>query len=489
MKKTASLLLLLLLALCATLFVRAMLVEPPQREGNSQPVTFAPDTSQAVDHLAQAISFRTVSADQPEADRTAFSGFQTFLERSYPAVHSATHKTVINRYSQVHHWPGSNENLKPILLLAHYDVVSAVSHEVTDWRYPPFAGTIAEGHIWGRGAQDNKGSLIAIMEALSALVREGYQPQRSIYIAFGHDEETGGSEGAKQIASYLQGKNLQFEFILDEGSMIAVDMLPQLKNPIAVIGPAEKGQLTLKLSASAPGGHASMPPAHTAVGRVAGAVTRLEENPFPIDRQLSRAFFDELLPHMPFHLKILFANHWLFDPFIDWLISNKPALNAGVRTTVAATMISGGSAENALPVSASAIINVRILPGDSIASVTDRIKDLIDDDQVRIETIGTASEPSAVSNTEGSGYRLVRRTVHQVSGKQSTIVAPRLVVAATDARHYSELSEQILRFLYIPVTPDSISGLHGPNERIAIDDLANAIQFYYQLIRNADKFQ
>lgn len=271
--------------------------------------------------------------------------------------------------------------------------------------------------------------------------------------------------------------------------MIAVDMLPQLENPIAVIGPAEKGYLTVKLSASAPGGHASMPPAHTAVGRVAGAVARLEENPFPIDRQLSRAFFDELLPHMPFHLKILFANYWLFDPLIDWMISNNPAINAGVRTTVAATMISGGSAENALPVSASAIINVRIVPGDSIASVTDRIKDLIDDDQVNIEAIGTASEPSAVSDTQGSGYRLLRRTIHQVSGKQSTIVAPRLVVAATDARHYSELSEQILRFLYIPLTPDSITGLHGPNERIAIDDLANAIQFYYQLIRNSNKLQ
>lgn len=499
MKKFLSILILLLATLAATLIIRAMSVEPPRREGSTQKVLFQPDAATAADHLASALSYRTVSHDGKALTNTTdteFLNFQTFLEHSYPAAHSAMDKTLINQYSLLYHWQGSDPQKKPILLLAHYDVVpatlpasadeTAAKTETSPWQHPPFAGEISEGYIWGRGALDDKASLIAIMETIDALVREGYQPKRSIYLAFGHDEEIGGKNGAMQIAKHLADKNLRFDFILDEGSMIAIDMIPQFDYAIAAIGPAEKGYLSLKLSSQAKGGHASMPPPQSAIGQLASAIHKLEQNPSPIDRELSQALYDEILPHMPFAMKIVLANRWLFNPLIDWAISSSPSLNAGLRTTLATTMIQGGHKENVLPSTASATLNIRILPGDTIAAVIARVKDTIDNEQIRIDILGTANEASAVTDTKGSAYTLIRRTIHQLSGKDNTLVVPRLVVAATDARHYQHLSDQVLRFIYLPVTPDTISGIHGDNEKVAIEDLAQAIRFYYQLIRNAD---
>lgn len=484
-KKLLTAVLLILLALAIVIVVRTMSVEPPKPTGNAQKVKFQPDAAVAADHLASAIKYRTISHDNVKPDAAEFLGFQAFLERSYPAVHSALSRTIINQYSMLYHWQGSEPQLNPLLLLAHYDVVPANNSD--QWQHPPFAGEIKEGYIWGRGTLDDKGSLISIMEAIDALVREGYQPQRSIYLAFGHDEEVSGKNGAMQIAQHLQDKKLRFDFILDEGGMIAVDMIPNFDYAIAAIGPAEKGYLTLELTSETAGGHSSMPPKRTAIGHLASAIHQLEENPFPIDRHLSQALYNEILPQMPFSMKALFANTWLFNPLIDWAISNNPPLNAGVRTTVAATMIQGGEKENVLADSAKATINIRILPGDSIDSVIERITDIIDDSTIKIERAGTANEPSAVTDINGSAYALIRKTIHQVGNKQDIIVAPRLVVAATDARHYSELSNQVLRFIYLPVTPQTISGIHGVNERIAIKDLPQTIRFYYQLIRNADR--
>lgn len=491
MKKILFVSLLLLAALIATLIILTMAVEPPRYEGRVQKVLFQADAASAADHLATALSYRTISRDGNDLSNeyiNEFLGFQTFLEHSYPAVHSALKKTPINKHSLLYHWQGSSSELAPILLLAHYDVVPAGSKQnASTWQHPPFAGDISEGVIWGRGALDDKASLIAIMETIDALVREGYQPKRSIYLAFGHDEEIGGKNGAMQIARHLKEKELRFDFILDEGSMIGVGMIPGFDYAIAAIGPAEKGYLSLKLTSKAKGGHASMPPRHSAIAQLATAIHQLEENPFPIDRALSRSLYNEMLPHMPFGMKVILANNWLFRPLIDWAISNNPALNAGLRTTLATTIIEGGDKENVLPNIASATLNIRIIPGDSIAAVITRIKAIIDNENIITEILGSASEATKVSDIKGSAYTLIRRTIHQLSDNgNKTLVIPKLVVAATDARHYQDLSDQVLRFIYLPVTPETISGIHGDNERVAIKDLSQAIRFYYQLIRNSD---
>ncbi len=457
------------------------MVKPARSSNGVGQVAFQPKTAIATDHLARALTFKTLSFDSGNPDKTAFLDFHTFLERSYPATHSALSRTVINEYSLLYHWQGSEAQLPPILLLAHFDVVPANS---ADWQHPPFAGHVESGVIWGRGALDDKGSLIAIMEAVESLLRGGFKPRRSIYLAFGHDEEIGGQQGAKHIARKLEDNNLQFDLILDEGSMIADGILEQIEQPIALIGPAEKGYISLQLSSESTGGHSSMPPKHTAIGRIAGAITRLEENPFPANRDLTEQFFAQLMPHMPFFTKTVFANTWFFQPLIDWRISNNPALNAGVRTTTAATIINGGTKENILPQRAVATINVRLIPGDTVDPSIERIRQIVNDSAVQIHVKGEAIEASVISDLNGPGYALLKDTIQHLNVK--TLVAPRLVVGVTDARHYQNLSKQIFRFAYFPVRPDTINSIHGRDERVTETELIDAIRFYYQLIHNSN---
>jgi carboxypeptidase PM20D1 len=485
MKKIALLLLLCLVALACVLLVKTFRFTSKQVP--VEPVNaLAVDREAVAGRLAQSLRFQTVSyRDAKQFRGEEFAGFHKFLETSFPRVHSTLTKEVVGDYSLLYTWKGREDAGGPILLLSHQDVVPVEPGTEGNWAQPPFEGRIQDGYIWGRGALDDKVGVLGILEAVELLLGQGFQPRRTIYLAFGHDEEVGGRNGAARIAALLQSRGVRPDYILDEGSAVTDGILPGVSSPVALIGVAEKGIVSLELSVEGEGGHSSTPPPHTAVGILSMAISSLEENQMPASsRGVIGRMFDYVGPEMSFGNKLVFANLWLFRPLVERRLAAAPSTNAAIRTTTAATMIEGGVKENVLPSKASAVVNFRILPGDSIQSVTDHAVRAINDPRVKVARYGdTANEPSPVSSIDSTAYQVLQRTIRQLF--QGTVVAPSQVTGATDARHYAGLSDNIYRFAPFVVRPEDLKRIHGTDERISVEHYAQCVRFYHQLIINS----
>jgi carboxypeptidase PM20D1 len=331
---------------------------------------------------------------------------------------------------------------------------------------------------------DDKAGALGILEAVEHLLAEGFAPARTVYLAFGHDEEIGGERGAKQIAALLASRGVALEFVVDEGLSILDGVIPGLTAPVALVGIAEKGYLSLRLTARAVPGHSSIPPPQTAIAIVSAAIHRLDTRPLPARLHgPTRRMLEYLGPEMSWSSRIALANLWLFDPLVRRQLAQSPLTNAAIRTTVAPTVFRAGVAENILPGQASAIINLRLLPGDSIAQVLEQVRETVDDSRIDLDILPVQGEPSAVSDTESAAFRVLQQTIGQIA--PNAVVAPALLVAATDSRHYASLTPNILRFLPITLSRDDAKRYHGLDERISFEDYERCVRFYAQLIRNA----
>ncbi len=481
------LLAILLIGLAGLLVGRTTLLpdpQPPPLPAPSLPV----DADAAARRLGQALQIQTVSYPDPEkVEPATFLAFHRYLAHAFPDVHRALRREVIHDYSLLYTWPGTDPTLPPIVLMAHLDVVPVEPGTEGRWSHPPFSGNIADGFVWGRGTMDMKGTVLGTLEAVSLLLRDGFQPRRTVLLAFGHDEEIGGQAGAKAIAAALRDRGLHPALILDEGLAIVDGMLPGLSVPMAFVGVAEKGYLSLELVAESPGGHSSMPPPQTAVGILSSAIHALEAHPFPAHLDgLTGRLLDSLAPELPFLDRLVLANLWLFSPLVIHQLDATPATRALLRTTVAATMFEGSVKDNVLPARARAVINLRIHPADRIQAVLAHVRRTINDPRVLIRPLdGSMSEPSPESPLQTPGYAWLRRTIGE--SFPDARLAPGLVLGATDSRHYRDLSPAIYRFLPIRLTvPDTVR-IHGTDERLAVADYADAIAFYARLIRNASE--
>jgi carboxypeptidase PM20D1 len=270
--------------LVTTLLTRTILLTSKQVQVEGRPSNVSIDRNEAAERLSHAIQFKTIShSDETQFDKAAFIDFQNYIEQAFPLVHAQLTKEIINQYSLLYTWKGQDENLKPMLLMGHLDVVPVEAGTDKEWQYPPFEGRIADGYIWGRGAMDDKSSMLGILEAVEILLEEEFKPQRTIYLAFGHDEEIGGHTGAAEIAALLQSRGIELEYVLDEGLAIGEDFVPFLSRPVALVGIAEKGYVHVELSVESKGGHSSVPPSHTTIGILSAAIYKLERNPFPLE--------------------------------------------------------------------------------------------------------------------------------------------------------------------------------------------------------------
>jgi carboxypeptidase PM20D1 len=339
-----------------------------------------------------------------------------------------------------------------------------------------------DGFIWGRGALDNKSAVLGTLEAVEMLLLEGFRPARTLYLAYGHDEEVGGAAGAGEIAQLLKARGVELEMVLDEGGVISDGILPGIAEPVALVGIAEKGFVTVELSAQAAGGHSSLPQGQSAIGILSAAVARLESS--PMEARLegpTRQLLDQIGPRFPISQRAVFANLWLTAPLVLRRLEGSPTTNAMVRTTTAPTIFHAGTKDNVLPSSARAVINFRILPGDSVTTVVEHVRRTVQDARVAVKIVGRFSaEPSAVSSTESDSFRALQRTIRSVV--PDAVVAPYLVVVATDARHYSGLSRNVFRFLPLRLTPRDLERMHGIDERIGVREYETAIRVYRQLV-------
>ncbi|MCB9766118.1 MAG: M20 family peptidase [Alphaproteobacteria bacterium] len=450
-----------------------------------EPVAVEVDVDAAAAHLAEAIRIPTVSNPE-QHDPERFKAFNAWLTLAYPQVHASLQREVINDLSLLYTWTGADPSLPPVLLVAHSDVVPVEPGTEAGWTHPPYAGVVADGAVWGRGSVDDKAAVIAIMEAVDALIAQGFAPRRTVLIAVGHDEEIGGTQGAARVAEHLAAQGVHAAWALDEGMVITMGIIPGLAGPGALIGISERGSITVEISAEDEGGHSSMPPEHTAVGRVARAIARMEADPFPaaLDGPAAQTF-DWLGPEMPFGNKLAFANRWLLGGVITGQLTKKTTTNATVRTTQAATMFAGGPKENVLPQRAWARVNLRLHPRDSSASAIERVRTVIDDPEVTVALYtGTInSEPSPVSSTDGPGFLTLTRTIREVVPE--AVVAPGLVVGATDARHYTAVADDVYRFNPLRFTAETREQLHGTDEHMPLENLEEYVAFFMQLMRNA----
>ncbi len=486
MKRLALLLLALVGAIVATMVVRTVTFS--RRQVHVAAVApLAIDRQRIVHRLSEAIQFRTVSLQSAtELNDQEFGRFRDFLKSSFPSVHARLSREIINGQSILFTWAGRNPNLKPLLLMGHMDVVPVDPATATSWRYAPFSGAVAGGYIWGRGAMDDKAALMSILEAAEHLVNDGYEPERTIYLAFGHDEEIGGNNGAAKIAELLDARGVALEYVLDEGLNIFDGIIGGLSSPVALIGIAEKGYVSLGLNAQTAGGHSSIPPADNAIGIVSRALQKLNDAPFPAElRGATRQMLEYIGPEMSWPRRLALANLWLFEPLIKKQLSASPLTNAAIRTTLVPTMFNAGVKENVLPSRAEAVINLRIVPGETIVSTVARVRHVIDDTRVQVTALAQQAEPSAVADTASPSFRWLRQTIAQTA--PGVIAAPALLVATTDSRHYAGLTSNIFRFLPMTLREDDTQRYHGVDERISIADYLRCVRFYAQLIRNSGK--
>lgn len=438
----------------------------------------------SVQRLSQALQYKTISYENVDlVDRLEFLRFHEFIEKSFPKVHKELIKETINDLGILFKWEGAEKYQDSILLMAHMDVVPVGKDTENEWCFEPFSGKISEGYVWGRGALDMKSQLMGILEAVEELIEKGFKPRRTIYLAFGHDEEVGGYLGNAQMASYLQAKGIKLSMVLDEGGFIIKNAIADMSCPATLIGIAEKGMTTLELFAEGEGGHSSMPPNSTAIGKLAKAVCILEKKQFKANfNSILKEFFKAIAPKMPLTKRIIFSNIWLFKPIIIKILLSSPKTNALVRTTTAFTVIEGGVKMNILPQQAKAVANFRLMPGETTDSVKERVEEILKKLDIKVRVKDVCFNPSKIYDTTSNEFILMRKTIATVFPE--SVVAPYLTVGSTDSRYYQKIANQIYRLCPIEIDSEDLERVHGVNERISVEGYKKLIKYFYLLIES-----
>jgi len=457
-----------------------------------------------IERFRAALKIRTDYSSEGDNTEASLTRFQEFLAGTYPAFHKNAERWVLSPYSLVYRWPGAangttaangataasekagatNEKAgaAPVLIMGHYDVVPA---ERAKWSTDPFGAEIKDGYIYGRGAIDMKNIVMAIMESAENLCMQGFRPGRDIWIVLGGDEERTGAKGAKETAKWFSDKGIRFSFVLDEGTPVAKDQIKGVDKPLALIGIEEKGYLSLDLTVEQKPGHASQPPEQQAAVILGRAMQRLAGKPFPWRLTPAvKAFFKQLSPHAPGINGFVMKHARLLGPLFFRAAATNPAIRAQFRTTLAMTQLEGSAAENVLPSSVKAVINLRLLPPWTTETTIERVREIIADNRVKVTVHGTGSNPVEAepghAAQEGPGWKEIKTALGKTFPGVPALSF--LMMATTDSRHYKDLTRSIFRFGPVLLTPEELSRIHGHDERISPENLEHCLEFYTALM-------
>ena len=480
MKKVSAAAAGVLLALFATLVWRAATLRSKQLRVDAVAPSGA-DPAPLADRLAAAVRLRTVSHQEPgPADAAQFDGFVRYLERAFPSVHASLTREVIGGYSSLFTWAGSDGGVaEPVLLMAHMDTVPVEAESEAAWTHPPFGGEIADGFVWGRGTLDDKVGVLGVLEAVERLLGEGFRPKRTVLLAFGQDEEVGGTTGAQAVAARLAERKVRLDFVLDEGGAIVSGFLPGLESPVATVGIAEKGYVSVELSVETAGGHSSIPPATTAIGVLSAAIQRLDatrcpraSTPCALARLLGsecRSRSGSCSPTCGCSGRSSSAS-----------CRRSPATNAASARRPLRRCFAAGVKDNVLPATARAVVNFRILPGETVETVVEHVRRTIDDPTITVKILGEGDNPSPLSDPDAPAFTRVARAIRATF--PGIVVSPFLSLGATDARYYTIVSQNVYRFAPYRLRAEDLARIHGTNERISINDYVGMIRFYVALL-------
>lgn len=439
-----------------------------------------------IKRLQRALQFKTISYSRGKEELEAKLDYVNYIRKEFNDLerNSFIELHMINTYSMLYEIKGKMPSLKPYLLAAHFDVVPA---DADAWDFDPFAATLNDGFIYARGTVDFKSSMISQLEALRLFLAKNGQPERTIYLGFGHDEEIGGQSGAQHIVNFLQNTTQGLEYVLDEGTVVVDDIMPGQPKPSALVGIAEKGYLTVKFSVNRTGGHSSMPDNdNSAIFIMAEAISRLKNKRKPTFLRYgpTKIILESLAVTQGFFQRVLLTNIWLFAPIIELVLNRKPVLDALQRTTTAVTIFNGGVKENVLPAYAEFYVNHRIHNVQSCKEVLEHDLDVINDARINHE-VYTCEEPSPISSMDTSGYEVLKHVTMQIY--PNAVVQPAVMPAKTDSRHYTNLTNNIYKYFPIQIKNADLKRYHGVNERISVENYENILNFYFLLFKNTDK--
>lgn len=438
-----------------------------------------------LERFAKIISFETLSHDNgTQKQIEPFTQLATYLQSAYPGVHNRLTRREIPGGSLMYHWKAKNPKLSPFAILAHMDVVPVGNPD--DWSHPPFAAYTDGETIWGRGVNDDKCAVAASLEACESLIAEGFEPNRDIYLLYGHNEEDVMCKhsGARMMAQILEDEQVQLEFVWDEGGAIIMDPPLGLTNPAAMIGLAEKGFADLKITIAGEGGHAAEPPKHTSLGDLGALLAQIQSHPMkpkliPSVEGMLQTYGKNSKGALGFALRHIN----LCRPLIIRILGSNNLTSAMVRSTIVPTICQAGSASNVLPPTSSAILNVRLLPGDTADDIVAHLHALAKkvnlDEKLSIEVL-SCNEPVRETNICAPTYQILSDMFQ--SQFPGVTIAPYLVTGATDSREYAKVAKDIFRIYPFKLTQAEIGTMHGIDENIKIDSYLFGIGCYRDFI-------
>lgn len=481
MKKLFVLTGIIVIALVAIILFNTYLAEDLQPEVVPTEIAAEPGDLVA-GHLVEAISFKTISHHPAMMDTEVFDTFHQWMIATYDDLFTVVQTDTIGTHSLLLKWRGSDPDLKPVLFMAHQDVVPVDESSADQWDAAPFGSTPMNGFVYGRGTLDDKGSLIAILEAAESLAESGFTPDRDIYFFFGQDEEIGGENGARLAAQHLKEKGIRFECVLDEGGIISDGLVPGLSQPVALIGTSEKGYISLDIDAEYKGGHSSIPEDTNSIIIAGEVIRRLQEHDFtprlcdPMD-----GFLSYLGPHFNFTTRMAAANRWLFEGLILSTYGKTASGSALIKTTWAPTVIRGGIKDNVIPMRTLLTVNSRILPGETAETVIAHYESVLEGLPVTIRVHDDFFvDPSPVSDHNGRVFTRLSESVKR--SFPDCLISPYIVLGATDGRYMTGISDDVFRFTPFRFGEGDLSRLHGVNERVSVDGIQDAVRFYIDAI-------
>lgn len=464
----------LFVLLIAVIIIRALMFN--DKTIYKKETDFKYEDDDIVTKLGKLVKIPTVSHPNPlDMDMSQFDLLIDTVKELYPTVFDkCEHEITAERAIKIKVNGLSSD--KPTVLMAHYDVVPVTD----DWSCDPFLGEVVDGKLYGRGTLDTKCTMACALSALEKALQKGYQPKNDLYLCFGSNEEVFGDSQYKIVQEFKR-LGIKPALVYDEGGAILNGAFPGVKEDTAFLGMGEKAMVNIKLTLESNGGHSSTPRKNGPVVRLAKAITKLEKNPMKPNMS---ATVEELLNvlgrHMPFYFKIIFANMWLFKGLVKKLFVILSAdTRALLTSTFAFTMLNGGNQTNIIPNKVEANINIRISPFDTVDSIIEHIRKVIDDKDIIITPFDeTPAFPECSYKTEG--YEIIKETV--IETYPNTVVAPFLNIGGSDGKFYSEISDCVIRFSPFKISNKERAGIHGVDEYIRVEMLEKCLEFYERLL-------